>query len=66
MVVQLSEVRQDLLHCQELGRSGLISEEMDFDFEGTASLIETNGELIQALMVIIESPSFTALPIVIV
>ncbi|WP_141663857.1 hypothetical protein [Candidatus Ichthyocystis sparus] len=66
VVAQLSEARQDLLRCQELGRSGLISERMGFDFGDIASLIEINGQLIQALMASVESPSFTALPSVMV
>uniref|UniRef100_UPI0011465EA1 hypothetical protein n=2 Tax=Candidatus Ichthyocystis sparus TaxID=1561004 RepID=UPI0011465EA1 len=50
LVTQLSEVRQDLLRSQELERSWLASGGMGFDLEDTASLIETNGQLIQALM----------------
>ncbi|WP_141663501.1 hypothetical protein [Candidatus Ichthyocystis sparus] len=66
LVTQLSEVRQDLLRSQELERSWLASGGMGFDLEDTASLIETNGQLIQALMASVESPSFTALPAVVV
>ncbi|WP_092481248.1 hypothetical protein [Candidatus Ichthyocystis sparus] len=63
MIAQFSEIRQVLLRDQELERrAALITGGTSFDWEYTASLIETNGELIHALMASIESPLLTSAP----
>ncbi|WP_092460817.1 hypothetical protein [Candidatus Ichthyocystis sparus] len=55
IVNQLSEIREDLLRNQE--RSGAIEGGTNVDFEDTSSLVETNEELIKALMGSIEAPA---------
>ncbi|WP_092460825.1 hypothetical protein [Candidatus Ichthyocystis sparus] len=55
IVNQLSEIREDLLRNQE--RSGAIEGGTNVDFEDTSSLLETNEELMQALMGSIEAPA---------
>ncbi|WP_092481244.1 MULTISPECIES: hypothetical protein [Candidatus Ichthyocystis] len=58
MVNQLLDIREGLFREQELKRKfGGGCGGMGVDCEDTARLIETNGELIRALMASIESPS---------
>ncbi|WP_092487665.1 hypothetical protein [Candidatus Ichthyocystis hellenicum] len=59
MVSQLSAVRESLLVSQELERSIATQEGVttNTDFQGTASLIATNDELIKALIGSIEAPA---------
>ncbi|WP_141663044.1 hypothetical protein [Candidatus Ichthyocystis sparus] len=59
MVSQLSAVQEGLLASQELERSVVAQDGVitDTDFQGTASLIAANDELIRALMGSIEVPA---------
>ncbi|WP_139057455.1 hypothetical protein [Candidatus Ichthyocystis hellenicum] len=56
IISQLSEIREYLLHNQELERSGAIQREIGASCEDAAALIANNEELLQALMASIEAP----------
>ncbi|WP_176696862.1 hypothetical protein, partial [Candidatus Ichthyocystis sparus] len=57
IVSQLSAIREDLLHNQELEISGAIQDETSIGCENIAALMATNEELIRALVGSIEAPS---------
>ncbi|WP_092411587.1 MULTISPECIES: hypothetical protein [Candidatus Ichthyocystis] len=61
MISQLSAIQEDLLRNHELGRTDATAQGgIGLTLEDTDSLIETNRELLQALIASIEMPSVTA------